>query len=46
MVDEHPQELVVGSTGKEAEFVGPYLSNSLVIWTAIADISLAANPQS
>lgn len=31
--DKHPGELVVGSTGTDAEFAPPYLRNSLVIWT-------------
>lgn len=30
--DDHQPDLVVGSTGSEAEFVAPYLRNSLVIW--------------
>jgi len=31
-VDDHQPDLVVGSTGTDAEFVAPYLRNSLVIW--------------
>lgn len=34
--DEPQQSLVVGSTGTDAEFVAPYLRNSLVVWTADA----------
>lgn len=29
-----PEELIIGSTGTDAEFVGPYLKNSLVVWSA------------
>ena len=32
--DDHQPDLVVGSTGTDAEFVAPYLRNSLVIWAA------------
>lgn len=32
-VDDHQPDLVEGSTGTDAEFVAPYLRNSLVIWT-------------
>lgn len=34
--DDHRPELVVGSTGTDAAFDGPYLRNSLVIWDADA----------
>ncbi len=30
--DDHPSDLVIGATGTDAEFVYPYLRNSLVIW--------------
>jgi uncharacterized protein len=33
--DHHP-ELVIGSTGTDARFTAPYLTNSMVIWTAAA----------
>ncbi len=38
-LDHHP-ELVIGSTGTDAEFNAPYLDNSLVVWVAraISDI--------
>lgn len=38
--DDHQPDLVVGSTGSEAEFTAPYLRNSLVIWArhAIAGV--------
>lgn len=38
--DDHQPDLVVGSTGSEAEFDAPYLRNSLVIWArhAIAGV--------
>lgn len=31
--DDHPNDLVLGSTGTDATFNDPYLDNSLVIWT-------------
>lgn len=31
--DQHPSDLVIGSTGTDAVFNFPYLDNSLVIWT-------------
>ena len=34
--DNHKPEDVVGSTGTDAEFVAPYLRNSMVIWAADA----------
>ncbi len=33
---DHQPSLVVGSTGTDAKFTAPYLTNSLVIWTADA----------
>lgn len=30
--ENHQPDLVIGSTGTDAEFVAPYLKNSLVIW--------------
>ncbi len=30
--DEHPHDLVVGSTGTDARYNHPYLQNSLVVW--------------
>jgi hypothetical protein len=38
--DDHQPDLVVGSTGTDAEFNDPYLTNSLVVWAkdAIDDI--------
>ncbi len=37
---DHKPELIIGSTGTDAVFVGPYLKNSLVVWAqdAIAQI--------
>jgi uncharacterized protein len=35
-VRDHRPDLVVGSTGTDAKFVAPYLTQSLVIWTAAA----------
>ena len=34
--DDHRPGLVVGATGSDAEFVAPYLRNSLVVWAADA----------
>lgn len=38
--DDHKPEDVIGSTGSDAEFDAPYLTNSLVVWSKddIADI--------
>jgi hypothetical protein len=33
---DHRPDLVVGSTGSNAKFVAPYLTNSLVVWSASA----------
>jgi 8-oxo-dGTP pyrophosphatase MutT (NUDIX family) len=30
--DDHQPDLVIGSTGTDAEFVAPFLRNSLVVW--------------
>jgi hypothetical protein len=35
-VADHQPNLVCGSTGTDAQFVAPFLQNSLVIWTAEA----------
>lgn len=29
---DHPREITVGTTGGEAEYVAPYMRNSLIIW--------------
>lgn len=34
--DNHRPDLVVGSTGTDAEFIAPYLKNSIVIWAQSA----------
>lgn len=34
--EDHPSNLVVGTTGSVAKFVAPYLVNSLAVWTAEA----------
>lgn len=38
--DDHPRDLVIGTTGSDAKFVAPYLQASLVFWPqeAIDDI--------
>jgi hypothetical protein len=33
-VRDHRPDLVIGSTGTDAKFAPPYLTNSLVVWTA------------
>jgi uncharacterized protein len=43
-LDHHP-ELVVGSTGTDAEFDGTYLRNSLVIWSADAISAIESGRQ-
>ena len=42
--DSRP-ELVIGSTGTDAEFVAPYLRNSLSIWTADAIAAIESDEQ-
>ena len=44
-IDDHQPELVVGSTGTDAEFVAPYLRNSLVVWEANAIAGIESNTQ-
>jgi hypothetical protein len=34
--DQHPTDLVVGSTGNDAQFINPYMRNSLTIWDRAA----------
>jgi hypothetical protein len=34
--EDHQPDLVVGSTGTDAKFVAPYLTNSLVVWAQSA----------
>lgn len=43
--DDHPEELVVGASGNEAEFTKPYLRNSLVIWPAYASRAIENDQQ-
>lgn len=43
--DNHQPDLVVGSTGSNAEFASPYLSNSLVIWARDAIEGVEAETQ-
>jgi uncharacterized protein len=43
-VDHHP-EFVIGSTGSDAEFVSPFLKNSLVIWSASAISAIESGAQ-
>lgn len=41
----HQPELVIGSTGTDAEFNDPYLDNSLVIWPAAASAAVEEEVQ-
>jgi hypothetical protein len=43
--DDPRPELVVGSTGTDAEFVAPYLRNSLVVWDALAIAGIETGEQ-
>lgn len=43
--DGLPEELIIGSTGTDAEFDGLYLRNSLVIWSAAYQEAIEANEQ-
>lgn len=42
---DHRPDLVVGSTGSNAKFVAPYLTNSLVIWSAAAIAAVESGKQ-
>lgn len=44
-VGDHQPDLVVGSTGTDAEWSAPYLRNSLVIWAADAIEGIESNAQ-
>lgn len=41
--EAHPPELVIGSTGTDAEFNAPYLDNSLVFWPKSAIEAIESN---
>jgi hypothetical protein len=43
--DDHQPDLVVGSTGTDAEFDGTYLKNSLVVWESIAIAGIESREQ-
>lgn len=43
--DDPQKDSVVGSTGTDAEFVDPYLNNSLVIWESAAIAGIRTNEQ-
>ena len=43
--ENHQPDLVIGSTGTDAEFVAPYLKNSLVIWAQGAIDAVEAETQ-
>jgi hypothetical protein len=43
--EDHQPDLVIGSTGTDAEFDEPYLVNSLVIWSAAAIAAVEAGAQ-
>lgn len=42
---DHKPELVVGSTGTDAEFVAPYLRNSMVVWAKSAIAAIETEEQ-
>lgn len=42
---DHRPDLVIGSTGTDAEFVAPYLLNSLVVWSRDAIDAIESNVQ-
>lgn len=41
--DQLPEELIIGSTGTDADFDGTYLSNSLVVWQQAAQDAVEAD---
>lgn len=43
--DDHKPDLVVGSTGTDAAFDGTYLTNSLVVWEAVAIAGIESKEQ-
>jgi hypothetical protein len=43
MPDRLPEELIIGSTGTDADFDGTYLRNSLVIWQQAAQDAIEAD---
>jgi hypothetical protein len=43
--DKHRPDLVIGSTGTDAQFADPYLRNSLVFWTKPAIDAIESNEQ-
>lgn len=43
--DDHRPDLVVGSTGTDAKFSDPYLTNSLVVWSAAAIAGIESGEQ-
>jgi hypothetical protein len=43
--EDHQPDLVVGSTGTDAKFVAPYLTNSLVIWSQDAIDAIESEAQ-
>jgi hypothetical protein len=43
--EELPEELIIGSTGTDCAFIHPYLSNSLVIWSAPYQRAIEADEQ-
>lgn len=44
-VDDPQKDRVVGSTGTDAAFNSPYLTNSLVIWDAVAIVGVTTREQ-
>lgn len=44
-VDDHQPDAVIGATGSNAEFIAPYLRNSLVVWEAVAIAGINSRQQ-
>jgi uncharacterized protein len=45
MAENPPKEAIVGTTGTDAEFIAPYLRNSLTIWDASAIAGIETEEQ-
>jgi hypothetical protein len=43
--EDHQPDLVVGSTGTDAKFESPYLTNSLVVWESVAIAGIETREQ-
>lgn len=43
--DDHQPDAVVGATGSDAEFIAPFLRNSLVVWESVAIAGINSRQQ-